>query len=147
MGRGELARLPCVERSFAAHTGLHLLPGQVGEILGYSCAFDQRVSDVDIELERDGKFVVHQAGRDEDALRIAEIQVAMANRIVAEGNVVAVGNYGVLALGHGERHEVVRLTAQRGGDRHWHRGNHAVEIVLSNGNLARAGVTDAIGRL
>ena len=73
--------------------------------------------------------------------------MAMANRIVAERNVVAVGNYGVFALGHGERHEVVRLAAERGSDRHGHRGGHALEIVVGNGNLARAGIADAIRRL
>ena len=105
------------------------------------------VSDVDVELERHRKFVFHQASRDEDALRIAEIEVAMANRVVAERNVVAVGNHRLFALGHGERHEVVRLAAERGGHRHGHRRDHALEVVVGNGNLARAGVADAIWRL
>ena len=78
---------------------------------------------------------------------VAEIQVAMANCVVAERNVVAVGNHGLIALGYGERHEVVRFAAERGGHRHWHRGNHAVEIVVGNRDFARAGITDAVRRL
>jgi len=124
-----------------------LLPGQVGEILGHARAFDQRVPDVDVELERHRKFVVHQTRRDEDALRIAEIQVAMANRVVAERNVVAVGNHRLFPLGHGEGHKVVSLAAERSGHRHWHCGGHALEIVVGNGDLARAGIADAIRRL
>src|SRR5208337_4969738 len=109
---GKLARLPGVERSFSAHTGFHLLPGQVSEMLRHTGAFDQGVPDVDVELEGHRKLVFHQAGGDEDALRISQVQVAMANRIVAEGNVVAVGNDGVVALSDRERYKVVRLAAE-----------------------------------
>ena len=46
----------------SGHSGLDLLPSQLGEGGRNSGALDQGVSDVDIELEGDGKFVVHQAG-------------------------------------------------------------------------------------
>jgi len=71
----------------------------------------------------------------------------MANRVVAERNVVAVGNHGLIALGHGERHEVVRLAAERGRHRQLAPLQSCVEVVVGNGNFARAGVADAIRRL
>ncbi len=58
------------------------------------------MSYVDIKLERDGEFVVHQAGGDEDALRAAQLQIAVANRAVAERNVVAVGDNRLVSLIH-----------------------------------------------
>ena len=102
---------------------------------------------IDVELERDGKFVVHQTSGNEDALRVAQIQVAMANGVIAEGHIVAVGDDGFVALGHGERHEIIRLAAEGGGDGHGDGGNHALEIIAGNGDLAGAGVADAIWRL
>ena len=105
------------------------------------------MSDIDVELERHRKFVLHQARRNEDALRVPEIQIAMANRVVAERNVVAIGDHGLIALGHGERHEIIRLAIERDRHRHGHGGNHALEIVVGDSNLSRAGIADPIRRL
>ncbi len=108
---------------------------------------DECVSDVDVELESDGKFVVHQAGGDENALRAAEFQIAMANRAVAEGNVVTVGDDGLVSLIHGEWNEVVRLAIEGGGDSLGNNGNHPLHVGAGNVHLAGDGVADSVGRL
>src|SRR5208282_2086123 len=102
---------------------------------------------VDVELEGYGKFVVHQAGGDEDALGVAEIQVAMANGIVTESNVVTIGNDGFVALGNGERDEVIRFAGEGGGYRAGDGRDHALEIVVGNGDFTRAGIADSVGGL
>ena len=112
-----------------------------------SGALDQRVADVDVELEGDRKFVVHQARGDEDALRVAEVQVAMADRVVAERDVVAVGDHGFFSLTHGQRDEVVGLAFQRGRDLRRHGGDHALEIERVDRDFAGHGVADSVGRL
>jgi len=71
----------------------------------------------------------------------------MANRVVAEHNIIAVRNHSLIALSHGEGHEVVGFPSERGRHRHRHCRNHAVEIVVGNGDLARAGVADAVRSL
>src|ERR1700722_10200673 len=111
MSGGELAGFPGVERGFTSDSGLDLLPGEVGESLRDAGAFYESVSYVDVELECDGKFVFHQAGRDEDALRVAQIQVAMADCVVTEDYVVTIGDDRFFALGYGERYEVIGLAA------------------------------------
>ena len=52
----------------------------------------------------------------------------MADRIVAERHVVAVGDYRLVALAHGERDEVVRLAIERGRDARGDGGDHAFEV-------------------
>ena len=146
-GGGEFARIHSVERSFAADAGFGLLPHQICEILRDSGALDEGVSDIDVELEGDGKFVVHQAGGDEDALRAAELQIAMANRAVAEGNVVAVGDDGLVSLIDGERDEVIRLAIKRRSDRLGDDGDHAFDISAGNIHFAGNGVTDSVRSL
>jgi hypothetical protein len=102
------------------------------------------VADIDVELESHGKFVVHQAGGDEDALGIAEIEVAMANGVVAEGHIIAIGDDGLVTLGYGEGYEVVRFAGECGGHRHGDRGDHAFEIVVGDGDFTGAGIADAV---
>ena len=70
-GGREFARLPGIERGLATDAGFRLLPDQVGKFAGDPGTLDEGVSHVDIKLEGDGKFVVHQPGGDEHALRAA----------------------------------------------------------------------------
>src|SRR5207237_10463984 len=65
---GQFASVPGVQRGFATHSCCHLFPSKVGESLGYAGTFDNRVADINIELESHGKLVVHQARGDENAL-------------------------------------------------------------------------------
>ena len=103
--------------------------------------------DVDVELERDREFVVHQAGGNEHTLRIAQIQITVANGILAQRDIVAVGNQRLLALADGERNEVVSLAGERGRGGARDSGNHPVQIVLGNGDFPGTGVTNTVGRL
>ncbi len=124
-----------------------MTPGEFGELLGNAGLLHEGVRHVDIELKSDGEFVVHQAGGDEDALRVAESEVAMADGAVAERDVVALGDHDLLILNHRERHEVVSLALEGGGDGNRHGGHHALEVGGAERDLAQAGVTDAVGRL
>ena len=72
------------------------LQTSLAEFLRNAGALDQGVSDIDVELKRHGELVVHQAGGDEHALGVAQIQVAMADCVIAESDVVAVGDDGVV---------------------------------------------------
>src|SRR5580692_10390694 len=71
----------------------------------------------------------------------------MANRIVAEPNVVAIGDHGVLALIHRERNEVIGLALQSGGSSVGDSRDHSLQIRGCHGDLADDGVADAIRRL
>ena len=71
----------------------------------------------------------------------------MANRVVAERDVVAIGDHGVLALIHRERHKVVGLALQSGGSGVGDGSDHSLQIRSRDGDLADDGVADAIGRL
>ena len=83
---------------------------------------------VDVELKSDRELVVHQPGGDEHALRIAQLDIAMADGVVAEGNVVAVGDHGVVALVHRERDEVIGLALQGRGGGVRDGGDHSFQI-------------------
>ena len=106
-----------------------------------------RVAHIDIELERHRELVVHQAGRDKDALRITQIQIAVADGVVAQLHVIAVGDHRVFALAHGQRDEVIRVAVKGPGGRFGNGGDHALKIGIGDGDLARNGITNAIGRL
>ena len=80
---------------------LHLLPDQIGERLRYAGLLHHGVAHVDVELKGHGELVVHQAGGNEYALRVAQIEIAMADRVVAQRHVIAVGDHGFVALVHG----------------------------------------------
>ncbi|MGO9087085.1 MAG: hypothetical protein ACLQBK_17840 [Candidatus Sulfotelmatobacter sp.] len=147
VGGGQFARLPGIERSFAAHARFHLAPGQLAELARDSRFPHQRVADIDIELEGHGELVIHQAGRNEHALRTAQVQVAMADGIIAEGNVVTVGDQGFVALAHGERNEVIGVAFECGRDTRGNGGDHSLQIERVHRDLARHGVADPIGRL
>ena len=102
---------------------------------------------VDVELEGDRELVVHQPGGDEHALRIAQIEIAMANRIVAKRNVIAIGDHGVLALIHGQRYKIISFSLQSSGGGVGDGRDHPLQIRGSYRDFARDGVADAIGRL
>ena len=106
----------------------HLFPRQVGEVLRNPHALHEVVSHIDEELEGDGEAVFHQAGGDEDALRIAQRLVAMADGAVGQLHVVAVGDHGLVAHVQGERHKVVGLAIQSRRNRPRHGSHHALQI-------------------
>ena len=102
---------------------------------------------VDEKFERHRELVVHQARGDEDALGIAQVQIAMADCVVAEGYVIAVGDKGLIAVTDRQGNEVVSLAFQCRSDAGRNGGDHAVEVEGVDRDLAQAGVTDAIGSL
>lgn len=71
----------------------------------------------------------------------------MADGVVAEGDVVAIGDNGFVSLGDGERDKIVSLAGKRGGDGHRDGGDHAFEVVFGDGDLSGTRVADAVGRL
>ncbi len=98
------------------------------ERLRHSHLLDYGVSHVDVELKCDRELIVHQAGGNEHALRIAQLEIAMADGVVAEGNVVAVGDHGFVALVHRERDKVISLALQSGRSRVRDGGDHSLQI-------------------
>jgi len=100
-----------------------------------------------MKLECHRELVVHQAGRDEHALRIAEVEVAVADGVVAQRDVVALGDERLITLADGEWHEVVGLALERSRDRARYGCDHAVEIGFGKRDLAAVRVANAIGRL
>src|ERR1700676_1312004 len=147
MGSREFACLPGIERSLSAYSRFSLLPGQLGKVLRNAGVVDERMTHVDIKLERHREFVFHQTGRDEDALCIAKIEVTVANGVIAQRHVITVGDYRFVSLRHRKRHKVVRLATERRGDGGGHSGDHAIEISLRDRDFTGARVADAIWRL
>ena len=79
----------------------HLLPDHIGESLRHSSPLHYRMPSIDVELESHRKLVVHQARGNKHTLGIAQIEVAMADGVVAQCHVIAVGDHGLVALIHG----------------------------------------------
>lgn len=71
----------------------------------------------------------------------------MANRIVAECDIVTVGNHRIFALAYRERHKVVRVAFQRGRSLGRNCGDHALQIERVHGGLARHRIADPVRRL
>ena len=71
----------------------------------------------------------------------------MADRVVAQRHVVAVGDHSFVALVHGQRDKVVSLALQRGRGGIRHGGHHALQVGLRDGDLSRSGVADSIRSL
>ncbi len=51
--------------------------------MGHAHCLNEMMAGVDEEFEGKGEAVLHQAGGDEDALRVAELEVAVADGSVA----------------------------------------------------------------
>ncbi len=71
----------------------------------------------------------------------------MANCVVAERHVVAVGDHGLIPLAHGQRDKVVRLAFQRCRDFGRHGGNHALQIERIHSSLTGHGIANPVCRL
>ncbi len=71
----------------------------------------------------------------------------MADRVIAERDVIAVGNDGLFSLADGERNEVVGFAFQRVRDFSGHGGDHALEIEGVDRDLSRHGIADSVGCL
>ena len=102
---------------------------------------------VDVKLEGHGKLVVHQAGGNKNTLGIAAGQVAVAHSLIAEGNVVALSNQGVVAVANRQRHKVIGFLIQRGGNRAGHCGHHALQVIGCERGLAKRGIANPVGGL
>src|SRR5581483_11890491 len=147
MSSSKLAQFERVHAALSTDVGFRLLPHNRRKIFRYARLLHECVADVDEELERNRKLVFHHAGRDEDALRVADVVVAMANRAVAQFGVVALRDAGLVAFADRERHEVIRLALQGGGDRRRHGSDYALQVLARDGVLAKHRVADAVGRL
>jgi hypothetical protein len=71
----------------------------------------------------------------------------MADGIVAEADVVAIGDHGLVTLADRERDEVVRFALQSCGDTDGNGSNHALEVERVERDFARTGIADSVGRL
>src|ERR1700693_4669033 len=71
----------------------------------------------------------------------------MADGVVAERDVVAVGDVSLLALRNSEWHKVVRLAFERGGNFGWDCRNHTLQVKRVHGNFSGGGVANAVHRL
>src|ERR1035441_2555240 len=138
---------PAVASLRASHASREGSPRTPASPCLHSRALDQRVTDVDIELKRHRKLVVHQSRRDEHALRVAQVQVAVANRVVAEGHVITIGDDRLVALAHSKRDEVISLALERGRDLGRHRGDHTLQVKRVDRDLAGDGIADTVRRL
>src|SRR5215470_9366291 len=87
-------------------------PCQFGERGRHPRSLNQRMTDIDVELERDRKLVVHQTSGNEYALRIAQTEVAMAHRIVTERDVVSIGDQCFFPMAHSQGYEIVCLSVE-----------------------------------
>ncbi len=124
-----------------------LLPDQVGKGLREAGLVGEGVSDIDVELKGDREAVIHEAGGDKDALRIAKSKIAVADGAVAEQHIVTIGNQSLVAVGDGERNEVECLAGKDGGNRLRNRTNHALQLVGGEVDFTAGGITDAVGGL
>src|SRR5207245_2586000 len=84
---------------------------------------------------------------DEDALRIAKVKVAMAHSVIAEGNIVAVGNQGFLPLANRQRNKIIGLALQRGRGSARHGRNHSLQVGFGDRDLTGNRIADTIWRL
>ncbi len=147
IGGSNLAKLVSVQRGFAFDFILRLFPNKISKRLRDSSALDKGMANVDKELECDGELVVHQAGGDKNALGVAESQIAVTDRLVTEGDIIAIGDQGVVSLADREWDEVVGLAIERVRNGVGERGNHALEFRCRDGDLSARGIANTIGRL
>ncbi len=147
VGGRNFSQLISVQRGFAADPAFHLLPRQIGELLRDADTVNEVVAHIDEELEGDGEAVFHQPGGDEDALRIAQRLVAMADGAIGELHVIAVGDHRLVAQIQRERDEVVRFAIERGSDGTRHSVHHALQIGNASRHLAHNRVADAVAGL
>src|SRR5215470_15486862 len=68
----------------------------------------------------------------------------MANGVIAEGNVVAIGNNGLIALVHRERNKVIGLAVESTGNGCRHSRNHPLELGRRHTHFAGNRIADAI---
>jgi hypothetical protein len=121
---GAFAGVVAILRGFAADVGEGLGPEQGGEAVGErgfggGQGVDVLVADVDVELEGEGKTVLHEAGGDEGIGGAVDGQGAMADGTVGEIGGVEAGDFSVAGVGgfaEGERDEDEGVVGEGGGD-------------------------------
>src|SRR5579871_1258254 len=102
---------------------------------------------IDIKLKRNGEPFIEQPGGDKDALRVAGIDIAMADRSLWRRTVKAFCDQRFVPIANGERHKVEGLTLQRGGNRARHSADDPLQIVGRKHDFARRGIADTVGCL
>src|SRR5258708_33034453 len=113
-GQGLLAKLKGVKAGFTAGVAGSLRPYQVGKFIGDSGVLHKGVSHIDVKLKGNGEPLIQQPRGNKHALRIARIDVAMADGSLRRRAVKAFGNQRLVAFADGERDKAKSLALQSG---------------------------------
>ena len=71
----------------------------------------------------------------------------MADGIVAERHVIAIGDNCFITLADGQRNKVIRLALKPGRDFFWNCGDHSLQVERVDRDFPREGITDSVGSL
>lgn len=141
------AVFPGVLTGFSACVGFGLRPHEIGKAGGDADGFDKVVADVDEKFKGQRKAVLHDAGGDEDAVRAAELCVAMADGVFGEIDGVSGGDGGLVSVAESERHEVVGAAGEGVGNGRGHGLHDALEILRSDLGVSKVREAKAVGGL
>jgi len=90
---------------------------------------------------------IREAGKRGDHLNLTEDEVAFYDALETDSAVKALGDHSLVAIANGQRHKVKSFALQRGSNWARHSANDPLQIVRWEHDLARGGVTDAVGCL
>ncbi len=129
---------------FAAHLGQRLRPRQVAETLRHPGSFDKVVPHIDKEFEGQRKPVLHQPGGDEDAIRAVKLHIAVTHGAIAQVDGVAWRHHRLLGFANGERHKIICMPGERGGDCIRHRLHDRLQLLCGDVRIGKDRVTQAV---
>src|SRR5205085_8249022 len=89
------AEFMSIQAGLASHPAGSLVPRQFGKLSRHSRFGHKRVSYIDEEFKSYGELIIQQARGDEHALRVAGIDVAMADGAFCKTAVVTLGDQGL----------------------------------------------------
>src|SRR6185312_7292374 len=82
-----------------------------------------------------------------DALRVAGIDIAMADGSFRWRAIKALCDKSFITITYGERHKIKSLALQRRCNRTRHRADDPLQIIRRKHDFARGGIADTVGRL
>src|ERR1700739_4465222 len=136
-----------VKAGFTADIALRLRPHQFPELRRHAGFIHERVAYIDVKLKSNGEAFIEQAGGDEDALRVARINIAMAGGSLRRRAVKVLCDESFVTIANSDGHKVKSFALQRRGNWARHGADDPLKIVGREHDFARGGIADTVGRL
>ena len=143
-GPGPPPAFVAILTGFSAHVRQGLRPGKVAKTLRHSSGFDEMMADIDEEFEGQGKPVLHQPGRDEDAICAIKLNIAVTHGAIAQIDGVPGRHHGLLSFTDGERHEIIGMPGKCRGDCVRHCLHDRLEFLGGDVRIGKDRVTQAV---